>query len=632
MTKPIILNDTKNAVEKLLSHFPLNLRLAAPLGIGKPNEFLNLLYDKFKESSHRHLTIYTALSLNPPSTKSLLGKRFLNPFKKRYWGSDYPDLEYAKDSRAERLPSNVTVHEFYLLAGSSLYATGLQRNYQSINYTHVAKSVLSKGLDVAVQLVAKDPETGRYSLSSNPDVSLDIADLSKKQNKSIFLVGVVHPDLPFLGGDTVVPSDFFDMIVEDPKTQHKIFATPSQIISDADHAIGFYASQMIVDGGTLQIGIGSLSDAIVSSLLLRQKQPDLYQSICEQAKKHSPCDDSLQLQHSCFQKGIYGLSEMVSDGYMHLHRAGILKRHVTDEFTGTPTYLHGAFYLGSRSFYDWLKSLKGNDFTGLNMTRVSRINDLYDANENVLREQRQHPRFLNTCMQVSLLGGVASETLENGRVISGVGGQYNFVAMSHELDNSRSILMLRSTRESKGKRISNIVWSLANQTIPRHLRDVVITEYGIADLKGKTDEETICALLNIADSQFQNELLEIAKKNGKVDSKYEIPVIYQNNTPQKVQSLLATGKSQGAFHPFALGSDFTKEEQNLAIALEKLQALMSDQRLSAKWTQLQWLIKGWLQSTKSFEPELERMELAKTKSFKEKIMRCFLLAALGHAP
>ena len=74
--------------------------------------------------------------------------------------------------------------------------------------------------------------------------------------------------------------------------------------------------------------------------------------------------------------------------------------------------------------------------------------------------------------------------LEDGRVVSGVGGQYNFVAQGHALHDARSILILRSWRESGGEVSSNIVWEYGHCTIPRHLRDIVITEYGIADLRG----------------------------------------------------------------------------------------------------------------------------------------------------
>ena len=119
-------------------------------------------------------------------------------------------------------------------------------------------------------------------------------------------------------------------------------------------------------------------------------------------------------------------------------------------------------------------------------------------------------------MMVTLLGAAVSDGLADGQVVSGVGGQYNFVAMAHSLPEARSILALRSTREKHGKVTSNILWNYGHTTIPRHLRDIVVTEYGIADLRGRTDQDVIAALLNIADSRFQDALKREAQAAGKL--------------------------------------------------------------------------------------------------------------------
>ena len=121
--------------------------------------------------------------------------------------------------------------------------------------------------------------------------------------------------------------------------------------------------------------------------------------------------------------------------------------------------------------------------------------------------QRSHARFVNTTMMLTTLGAAVSDGLADGRVVSGVGGQYNFVAMAHALPGARSVLCARSTRRKDGKLGSNIVTSYGHTTIPRHLRDIAITEYGIADLRGRTDAECVAAMIDIADSRFQDELL-----------------------------------------------------------------------------------------------------------------------------
>ena len=138
------------------------------------------------------------------------------------------------------------------------------------------------------------------------------------------------------------------------------------------------------------------------------------------------------------------------------------------------------------------------------MRGVGYVNQLYGADQELRMLQRRAARCVNTTMMVTLLGAAVSDALESGQVVSGVGGQYNFVAMAHALPDARSILCVRATRTRHGRTTSNILWSYAHETIPRHLRDIVVTEYGIADLRGRTDAEVIAALLNIADSRFQD--------------------------------------------------------------------------------------------------------------------------------
>ena len=119
-------------------------------------------------------------------------------------------------------------------------------------------------------------------------------------------------------------------------------------------------------------------------------------------------------------------------------------------------------------------------------------------------------------MMATLLGDVISDGLEDGRIVSGVGGQYNFIAQAFALEGARSAIVLHATRTAAGKTYSNIRWRYGHTTIPRHLRDIIVTEYGIADIRGKSDSETIAAMLAITDSRFQDELLKQAKDAGKI--------------------------------------------------------------------------------------------------------------------
>ena len=86
-------------------------------------------------------------------------------------------------------------------------------------------------------------------------------------------------------------------------------------------------------------------------------------------------------------------------------------------------YLHGAFYLGSPAFYDWLRQLPDDERRAIGMRRISLINELQRGHESLARLQRQEARFFNSCMMATALGAAVSDGLEDGRVVSGVGGQ-----------------------------------------------------------------------------------------------------------------------------------------------------------------------------------------------------------------
>ncbi|MGZ6480442.1 MAG: acetyl-CoA hydrolase/transferase C-terminal domain-containing protein, partial [Bdellovibrionales bacterium] len=299
------------------------------------------------------------------------------------------------------------------------------------------------------------------------------------------------------------------------------------------------------------------------------------------------------------------------------------KREVFDLEKSVRRYLHGAFFLGSKEFYQWIRDLDRDGDTGFCMTRVSKVNDLYDENELAIRRQRVKARFFNSTMNVTLLGGAASETTEDGLVVSGVGGQYNFVAMSHELPDSYSALMLRSARHSKKGLESNFLWGQGQLTIPRHLRDVVISEFGVAFLKNRTDQEVIQAQIMIANSSFQEELRQTAVRNLKLAPEWQIPDWARTNTEGWPSHFLAEYKKQGLFAAFPFGSDFTPEEERLARAL-----LILKKALSSKSQLMQLFWRGLCAHRVEFHAELARMDLL-GGGLKERVYRALLMGALS---
>ena len=233
---------------------------------------------------------------------------------------------------------------------------------------------------------------------------------------------------------------------------------------------GCNVARMVADGGTLQIGIGSLGDAVVQALILRHRNNAEFRDIVARLDPADRAPAGLR-ESAPFEVGLHGLSEMFVESFLDLLRAGILKREVDG------TLLQAAFFLGSRAFYRALREMPESELAKLRMTAVSFVNELY-GDEAAKRRSRVKARFINNAMMATLLGAVVSDGLENGQVVSGVGGQYNFVAQSFALGDARSIIMLRATREAKGRTSSNIRWNYGHTTIPRHLRDIVVTEYG----------------------------------------------------------------------------------------------------------------------------------------------------------
>ncbi|HJU38816.1 MAG TPA: acetyl-CoA hydrolase, partial [Tahibacter sp.] len=321
-------------VAAILAHGGSALRVAAPLGLGKPNVLLNAIYRAVKADQATSLHLFTALSLTRPRAKSDLERRFLEPFVERQFGADYPDLEYALDRARGALPTNVRVTEFYVQSGALLNVDSAQRDYASLNYTHVARDLADSGINVIVQLVARRVEHGRerLSLACNPDVTLDILDeMAAHGRPRPLVVGVVHPRLPFVGNEAEIAAEFFDIVLDDAACDHTLFALPREPVADAEFALGVHASTLVRDGGTLQIGIGALSDALVYALLLRQRDNVAYrETLAGLGGAHALVARVGGLDP--FVRGLYGASEMIMDGFMHLARAGILKRRVYDDF------------------------------------------------------------------------------------------------------------------------------------------------------------------------------------------------------------------------------------------------------------------------------------------------------------
>jgi acyl-CoA hydrolase len=587
MTDP--LTDLDAAARLILDRLPGELRVGAPLGIGKPHRLINALYARVTADASRPMQLYTALSLNPPSPGDGLQARFAKPFLARHFGEDFPRLAYVDAMLGDALPEHVQVEEFYMQSGALLHSRQAQSAYTSLNYTMAADAIAARVPNLIVQKVAAQPGSTRLSLSCNTDITQDLLDAIRVRGlPRPMLVAEVDPALPWIGGSATVEQDFFDLVIVPPGPHPQLFGLPRQPVGDVDYAIGLYASTLVRDGGTLQIGIGALADALSHALVLRHTDNATYRrvlrALAPDIEQHPAVLESGGL--GPFEIGLYGCSEMLNEGFKRLVETGVIRRKVHDdpelmqrlaEDSATPEdqarlaaegeYLHGAFYLGSPDFYRWLRDLDDTTRNAIGMRRISEINQLYGGHESLERLQRHDARFFNTCMMATALGAAVSDGLEDGRVVSGVGGQYNFVAMAHALADARSVLMFRAVRDSGAHSQSNVRWNYGHTTIPRHLRDIYLNEYGIADLRGRTDEDCVIAMTSICDARFQSGLLEQARTGRKLRWDVHVPEQWHRNTPERLAATLAPFRADGTLPDYPLGSDFTPVEQELLRAL-----------------------------------------------------------------
>ncbi|MFW5743538.1 MAG: acetyl-CoA hydrolase/transferase family protein [Spirochaetota bacterium] len=277
----------------------------------------------------------------------------------------------------------------------------------------------------------------------------------------------VNENLPRTYGDTHVHIRDVDLFVEHSQ---EVPTLPVVEPDETDQAIGNYVAELVDDGATIQLGIGNIPNA--AALALREKR-DL---------------------------GVH--TEMMVDSMVDLYEAGVItnkkKSLFKDKFICT-------FAMGSRRLYDWL-----DDNLAVEFQRGSWVNDPAVVRQNARMVS------LNTCLMVDFTGQVASESIGT-RQYSGTGGQTDTAVGAKEAYDGlgKSIIACRSTAK-KGTQ-STILPTLPEGTavtLHRSNADHIVTEYGIAHLRGRTVRERTQNLIAVAHPDFRGELTEQAKKLG----------------------------------------------------------------------------------------------------------------------
>jgi acyl-CoA hydrolase len=314
---------------------------------------------------------------------------------------------------------------------------------------------------------AAPPDADRnFSLSLHAGATVD--ELRRAgQDPDRLLIVEVNDALPrTLGLPPEYPhslhEDEIDIVVTSDRAPFTLADPPP---GDVDRAIAAHARRFISDGSTLQTGIGSIPSAI-AALLASERGGD------------------------------YGIhSEMFTDGLMKLHEAGKVSNR-KGHFNG---YSITTFALGTNELYQWLD---GNDL--VRFLPVERVN----SESDIARNRRMIS--INGAMLVDLAGQVAADAL-NGRQYSGIGGHNDFAAAATRSKGGRSLICMPATAragDATPSRIVDLMPADAYVTTPRHEVDVIITEHGAAELRGRTVSERAAALIEIAAPQHRAGLRE----------------------------------------------------------------------------------------------------------------------------
>lgn len=332
-------------------------------------------------------------------------------------------------------------------------------DYLPVYFSKIPSLFLEDYLPVDVALVQVSPpdKFGYCSLGVSVDYDMAIV------KKSKMVIAQVNKFMPRTHGDSFVHVTDIDFFVEDDR--ELIYLNPGPI-TEVEEAIGNHCASLVEDGATLQLGIGSLPDAVL--MFLKDKK-DL---------------------------GIH--SEMISEGVVDLMEAGIINNR---KKTLHPNKTVVTFLMGTKRLYDYV-----DDNPSFYMAPVDYVNDPYVIAKN------DKMVSINSCVQVDLMGQVCSETV-GPMQISAVGGQVDFIRGANMSKGGKAIIAMPST--AKGGTISKIVPILdEGSAVTTNRNDVsyIVTEYGIAFLRGKNLRQRAEALIKIAHPNFRDELKEEFEK------------------------------------------------------------------------------------------------------------------------
>ncbi|MDR1043416.1 MAG: 4-hydroxybutyrate CoA-transferase [Clostridiales Family XIII bacterium] len=355
----------------------------------------------------------------------------------------------------------------FISAPTRAAVNGGRADYTPTSYSEVPK-LFEEGIIPINIFLMQVPPPDKHGYCSF-GLTVDYAKAAAKA--ADIVIAQINRCMPHTGGEKI-HVDTFNYIVEKDEPISEL--TPPNV-GDVEREIAKNVASLIPDGATLQLGIGAIPDTVLSFL-----------------------DDKKDL-------GIH--SEMFSDGVVDLAEAGVItnKKKAIRQGKFVATFL-----MGTQKLYSFV-----DHNPEVEMLSVDFVNDPYiiGRNENLIS--------INSALQVDLTGQVNAETLGT-KHFTGIGGQLDFVRGANRSKGGKSIIALPSTAAGgKMSRICNDFGPGAAVTTPRGDVQYIVTEYGIANLKGKCLSQRIHELINIAHPKFQKELLAEAKKLGRFLERHE---------------------------------------------------------------------------------------------------------------
>lgn len=305
-------------------------------------------------------------------------------------------------------------------------------------------------IDVAMVTVSPPDKKGYCSLGVSVDYTKHAVEKAK------IVIAEVNETMPRTHGDSFVHSSEIDFLVD---SDLPIYELGNGATTEVEKSIGKYTAELIEDGCCLQLGIGGIPNAVLEHLT------------------------------GFSDLGVH--SEMISDGVQHLVEKGVI--------TGRKKSIHKGkivvnFLMGSRAFYNW-----AHDNPVIEMRTVDYTNDPYVVGRN------RKMIAINSALEVDLLGQVCADTL-GPRQFSGVGGQLDFVRGARISEGGKAIIALPSAAGGEVSRIVPVLREGAAVTTSRNDVDYVVTDYGIARLRGRSVRARMRALIDVAHPAFQEDL------------------------------------------------------------------------------------------------------------------------------